>query len=329
MSADIGTEYPWLAAPWESLYAYLTSDRMPPALLLTGKRGLGKRMLARAFAQRLLCRHAAGEFACGSCNACCLVAAGTHPDLLVIEPEEVGKPIKVEAIRETISRLSLKPQYGGYRVVMLVSAQQMNRHAANSVLKTLEEPDAFTVFLLITDVPEALPVTVRSRCQHISVPEPPRSLVIDWLRTRGAGNQAEALCAMTQGAPIPALELRDTDTVLRRREVFESWSEIAAGHEDPVMAAAMWEKCGEELLGWLSGWVEDLIRIRCATGQTSRNNPEERDPLQSLAGQLDLAKLFEYLDLLVRAKRSLVSQINRQFLMEELTIRWSRLTRKS
>ncbi len=329
MSSDIGVDCPWLAAPWRRLYAYLTAGRLPPALLLSGRRGLGKTRLARTFAQRLLCRNASGEFPCGLCDGCRLVTAGTHPDLLPIEPEEAGKPIRVEAIRETIVRLSLRPHFGGRRVVLLAPAEMMNRHAANSVLKSLEEPDAATVFLLVTETPEALPVTVRSRCQQIAVAAPSRAELIAWLATRGATDQAETLCAIARDAPLRTLELLDTDAVTRHREVLDGWIGIAGGRVDPVAVAASWEKVAHDAVHWIAGWTEDLIRIRSAPDRPCRNLTGGQEVLRKLALRLESRQLFGYLDRLGLAKQSLLGQINRQLLMEELAIRWSRLAAKS
>ena len=326
MISEIGSVYPWLTGSWANLIAYVHADRMPHAMLITGRRGLGKRLLAKAFGQRLLCRGDAGEFACGRCAACRLVAAGTHPDLLTIEPEESGKSITVDAIREMIGVLSLKPHYGGHRVVILVPAHQMNRYAANCLLKTLEEPASQTLFLLLTEMPENLPVTIRSRCHRVSVPTPPRSAVVDWLRQCQAGDEAEILCSLAQGAPFRALELLGTPTAKRRREVFDSWLAVAWGRQDPVAVAASWEKsAAEEVVVWVRSWVEDIIRLRSAPGTVMRNSPDLQDALRTFVGTLDLVKLFEYLDLSYRAQRLLAGQVNRQFLLEELAIRWSRL----
>lgn len=329
MNTDIGTKYPWLGAPWRSLYAYIDSGRLPPALLLTGRIGLGKTLLARTFAQRLLCRNPLDDSSCGRCDGCRLVTAGSHPDLLTIEPEEPGKPIKVESIREAIGRLSLRPHYGGHRVVLVVPAHTMNRYAANSILKTLEEPDAATVFLLVTAVPEALPITVRSRCQSIAVSAPSRPALIEWLLRQGATDQAEAVSAIARDAPFRALELLHSETVARYRDVLQTWCEIAAGRVDPVAAAASWEKIAEDALIWMSGWIEDLIRIRCAPDRAARNLLESRGTIHELAVRIDLPGLFNYLDRLGRAKRNLAGQINRLLMMEELAIHWSRLAAHS
>ena len=148
-------EMGWLAPHWQRLGAYLETERVPQALLIVGRAGVGKEALAEAFGQKLLCRNP-GEYACGECVSCKLYAAGTLPDFIRIEPEEPGKVIPVDAIRGLIANLALKPQYSGRRVVLITPAHQMNASSANSLLKTLEEPDAHTTVLLLTDSPQSL-----------------------------------------------------------------------------------------------------------------------------------------------------------------------------
>lgn len=324
MTSGITLDYPWLGPAWRRLTEYVDSGRLPPALMLTGIRGLGKTLLARAFAQRLLCRTPEQHGACGGCSSCRLVTAGTHPDLLVLEPEEPGKPIKVDGVRDIINRLSLKPHFGGSRVVLIVSADAMNRYAANSVLKTLEEPDASTVFLLVTSGPEYLPATVRSRCQAISIAPPERDELLAWLQDRTEAGCVEELCEIAQGAPLRAVQLSSSNVVTRRQEIHSTWRAVADGSLDPVSAAATWEKSAEDAITWLMRWVEELARQRCIL--MSEESASGVDRRECVPGRREaLVALFRYRDLLITAKRGLASQVNRQLMMEELAIQWFRI----
>lgn len=327
MTGKLAEHYPWLAGPWSRLQAYVLAERMPHGLLITGPRGLGKQLLAKEFARRLLCRSVTGGLSCGGCAACRLLQAGTHPDFLMVEPVEAGKTISVDAVRDMIGVLSLRPQYGGFRIVVLAPADQMSRSAVNSLLKTLEEPDSRTVLLLLSEAPENLPATIRSRCHRIAVLTPPRDVAVAWLREHQAGDQAENLCSMARGAPLRALELLGTTAAKRRLEVFESWLSVVHRRQDPVAAAVLWEKSSaEEVIAWLASWLEDLVRLRVAWRSAVCNNADLQEPLRAAARRLDLKELFQNLDLAYRAQRALGGQINRQFLLEELAIYWSRST---
>jgi len=314
---------PWLEPYWRRLQAYAGFERVPQALLIAGIAGVGKMQLARLFAQRLLCRRP-GDLACGECVSCQLFAAQTHPDFLVVEPAEPGKPITVDAIRGLIASLSLKPQYSGYRVVILAPAHQMNSSAANSLLKTLEEPDEHTVMLLLTETPAALPATILSRCQRMEIAVPDRALSIRWLAEQGLGEQAEVLLALAQGAPLRAVALAQEGVIERREEFFLAWRDVARRIQEPVLVAEKWAKYScEALTDWMSSWVIDLIRLRALPNCGPLNNPDLRESLQATARQLELKNLFRFLDLLNATKRRLLGQVNRQLALEELLIHWS------
>jgi DNA polymerase-3 subunit delta' len=318
-----GANAPWLEPYWRRLAAYAASERVPQALLIAGIDGVGKMRLACLFAQRLLCRRP-GDLACGECVSCRLFAAQTHPDFLVVEPAEPGKPITVDAIRGLIATLSLKPQYSGYRVVILAPAHQMNSSAANSLLKTLEEPDEHTVMLLLTEAPAALPATVLSRCQRMDIAVPDRALSVRWLAEQGLGEQAEVLLALAQGAPFRAVALAQEGVIERREEFFLAWRDVARRIQEPVLVAEKWAKFScEALTDWIASWVIDLIRLRALPNCAPLNNPDLRESLQATARQLELKSLFRFLDLLNATKRRLVGQINRQLALEELLIHWS------
>jgi DNA polymerase-3 subunit delta' len=178
--------------------------QLPHALLLTGQRGIGKFELARSFAASLLCENltAAGE-ACGACLACGWLAQGNHPDLRLLQPnaliaeaaesgelDEAGKKkpsqqITIDQVRALDDFLHVGTHRHGARVVLLNPAEAMNRSTANALLKSLEEPIASTLFLLISSEPHRLLPTIRSRCQVMPVRHPVHGLAGQWLRDAG------------------------------------------------------------------------------------------------------------------------------------------------
>lgn len=319
--------YPWLRDGWLRLQAYLDSGRVPQALLMTGPAGIGKRQLALLLAQRLLCREP-GEFGCGHCASCSLFAAGTHPDLLQVAPAERGKPITVDAIRGLIAALALKPQYSGHRVVILAPAHQMNVNAANSLLKTLEEPERHTVMLLLSEQPAVLPATIASRCQRFALGLPDKARVLDFLAGQGYADRAEVLWGIAGGAPLRALQVAETAVVETRAAFFGDWAAVAAGREQPVAVAEKWAKAAlDDLADWMVSWTGDLIRLKSAPNCPRLDNPDVAANLQAMAARLHLTGIFEQFDGLIQARRLLAGQVNRQLLLEQLLIRWAWLAR--
>jgi len=160
--------YPWQRPLWQGLLDRLRDGRLPHALLLSGPAGMGKQEFASRFSRAILCDSPNEDgSACGQCRGCQLMQAGSHPDYLLVAPEEEGKAIGIDAVRELARFQALKSQYGRQRVIQLQPADALNPNSANALLKTLEEPAGDTILLLTTDRPMALLPTIRSRCQKI------------------------------------------------------------------------------------------------------------------------------------------------------------------
>jgi DNA polymerase-3 subunit delta' len=173
----------------QTLQAAHASGRLPHGWLISGPRGIGKATLAYRFARYLLSDDqpspAPGLFADApdqtglevdmSGPVSRQIAAGSHPDLLVIERrfdprrKRWREEIVVDDVREMGSFLALTPSMGGWRVVIVDAADEMNRNAANAILKLLEEPPSRTVMILVSHFPGRLLPTIRSRCRHMAL----------------------------------------------------------------------------------------------------------------------------------------------------------------
>jgi DNA polymerase-3 subunit delta' len=319
---------PWHKAHWQRLCDYITQQRIPQALLITGNKGLGKRELAERFAASLLCSapNADGE-SCNQCHGCKLIAAGNHPDLIYIVPEEPGKAIGINQIRELILDTQLKPQYDAYRVVIIDPADQLNKAAANAFLKCLEEPTERTLIILITAKPAKLPITIVSRCQRLAINPPDRNTVIDWLKQQSIGDP-ETLAALSQNAPLAALQYAGEDTLSIQSSCFKAWLDIAQHRASPVVIAEDWQKLPlPALLLWLTSWLADMIKCKFLVHPSQLFNTSLQRPLQELSRPLDLKNLFQLYDLLLAARERIDSQINKQMMLEEILILWSEINR--
>jgi DNA polymerase III subunit delta' len=317
--------YPWLEPYRLTVTTALAQGRLPHALLLTGLPGLGKGALADAIVRQLLCTARpldAGP--CGSCAACAQINAGSHPDYINVQPEEDASVIKVDQIRWLTERLSLSSHQGGYKVAILNPAETMNLNAANSLLKTLEEPSDNTVLVLIAAQPARLPATVRSRCQQVRIDTPDNKVALDWLQAQGHGEAAQTYLQLAHGAPLEALRQAQLNSIDLRRERFTALVNILEDRVSPLLVAQGWCK-DEDMQGirWMREWLMDLLRIS-VSGQTNQvRSVDLQDGLLTLARRLDSRMVFELLERINRTMRSTAGTLNRQLLTEDILIAWA------
>ena len=323
--------------PWnQPLFRQLTGDRerMPHALLLHGPAGVGKRDLARSLAQWAVCEAPVPEGACGQCDACNWFVQGNHPDFRQIEPleadsEEGGKPAKkggrqinVESVRAITEFLGLSAHRGGWRAALIHPAEHMNAAAANALLKTLEEPPARVLLILVSHQPGRLLPTVISRCRKVAVSTPDRDVALAWLREAGVAAPEDVL-AEAGGAPLTALEYADSERSARR-EAFLDQLARPASLEPSDMARAFHDPISEPW-GWLARWIVDLLSLRL-TG-AGRYFQARAASAGQLGHKADLAGLLEFQRELNDAARWLRHPLNTQLLLESWLIRYIQVTR--
>ncbi len=240
---------PWQQDAWQRFEKSRQTGRLGHAILLSGPAGTGKKAFANAMASRLLCEQPEAGSACGACRGCRLLAAGSHPDHLVIEPEEGGSGIlKIEPIRVLTEFSQRTSQYSGARVAIIQPAEAMNRNAANALLKTLEEPSAGMTLILVTHAPARLPATIRSRCQQYRLGIPAPEAAVQWLDGALSNDSnhppGELLLALSGGAPLQALALAEAVGLDDWQALTESIAGVHTGALTPVQAAAQWQEQG-------------------------------------------------------------------------------------
>jgi DNA polymerase-3 subunit delta' len=318
---------PWQQPLWDNLQSRIAQENLPHALLLTGRRGVGKLQFARQIADLLLCSE--NQTApCGQCKGCRLIAAGTHPDLKVIQPPEDKNVISVDQIRELTRYLSLTALCGGYQVILITPADAMNVNAANSLLKTLEEPPANTLLLLMTDRPSALTATIRSRCQVINFEKPAHESALAWLKNQQPeleAKVAETVLELADGAPLRAAEMVAQGAINQRTEMLDDLEQIAAGRCDPIEIAKKWLKLGKkESLYWVYGWLVDMVRMKVANQPPYIANADVAPRLSRMAASIELPLLYKRLDQVSEALRLADNQsLNAELLLEGVLIGWT------
>ena len=304
----------WCRAQWNVLAARATNGTLPHALLLCGPAGLGKRALTEAFVRARLCESPREGNACGTCRTCKLLAAGTHPDrmLVTLEPNPktgvMRKEIVVDQIRGLSSRLAMSSQLGGWQIAVIDPADAMNTPAQNALLKTLEEPGDASLIVLVADQPWRLSATIRSRCQRLDFTVPPQEEALAWLSDRGV-ESPEAVLAASGGNPGQAWLQAEQGGMQRRQDVARDLLALAAGRAHAREIGRTW--AGDEpgqRLDQAARLLEGALHAR-AEGRKARFDPGWDDDVLAerfasanrlrllLNGPLraDLA-LFEWLD---------------------------------
>ena len=196
----------------------IAADEISHAYLFSGMAGIGKMKTAREFAKAILCLNAAQK-PCGVCSVCLQITHDNHPDVKVIAPKAGEASIKISQVREMISELSVKPYSGNWRIVIIDEAEKMTPEAQNSLLKSLEEPLSYNIFVLITSHPQMILPTIRSRCQsyHFQPLKPQAIQKILQAETAFDSQTISAAVLAADGSPGMACYLLENSEIQEER----------------------------------------------------------------------------------------------------------------
>jgi len=279
---------------------------LPQSLIFAGPAGVGKHKTAVALAQLVNCQNRGGAHldACGECASCKRIARRVHPDVQFLEPEESGT-IKTDQIRGAIESAGYRPFEGRRRVVVIDQADAMVLNGQDALLKTLEEPPAASVFVLVTSTPDTLLPTVRSRCQRLRFGRLAPADVAAVLKEKHGYSEADAHAAasMSDGSIGRALEEGSASFVEARTAALELLQRAAANANPAArlqaainMPGATRGKADRTALGQslqaLSSILRDLGALLSSADDRALANADLKTPLQALLRSYDRARVL-------------------------------------
>jgi DNA polymerase-3 subunit delta' len=316
--------YPWQQNQWNKVKDTFHTGRLAHALLLTGPDGIGIDHFAYSLSAFLLCSDKKENHACGLCKSCVLLGSQNHPDFFMIEPEEPGKQIKVDDIRGLINFIHLSSQYSSSKIVIINPAEAMNRNAANSLLKTLEEPPDGVIFLVVSSQPARLAVTIRSRCQRLNFSKATNEIGINWLKdvAQVDTNKATELFTSCEGRPLDALKLIESKTSIHRIEVLSDLKTLTQASADTIGIAKKWNDFGTlEVFAWILEFISSMTRAKLSGVEDNSNLGRD---LQHIGNHLNLFQLVNCYDKAIQQYRAVTGpfNLNRMGLLEDFIIYW-------
>lgn len=286
--------------------------------IFEGPAGCGRRTTALALIQALFCQVLQDD-ACGNCPSCRKVTGGNHADIRIVQPD--GQFIKIEQVRELQRDLVLRPYEAPRKACIIEQAERFNTAAANSLLKTLEEPPGDAIIILLTENAGMLLPTVRSRCQLIRFsPLAPENIRI-LLERDGLPVETARLVAPLAGGSMETARNLDNDRLASRREaVIRSVAEI-----DPSRISTVFD-ASEELAGSRDETIESLdILLSCcrdamhlAAGGTQIVNEGIRSDIERLAVRFPLAKSLRLVEETLATRRAVQRNANGKLALDQL-----------
>lgn len=309
------------------LHRSTANNRVAHAYLFRGPDGVGKQRTALTFAAFINCHAPDGNDICGRCRSCRKFHSGNHPDLHIIRPD--GAMIKINQIRQLRQTLAFPPLEADFRVVIIEDVHTMRREAANSLLKTLEEPPPDNLLILTADLASELLPTIVSRCQIIPFsPLPYEQLAQALISADGLAEEtAFTLAAISEGSLGQARVLEDQRLLGCRRQIVEKLISLSPRQpEAPAAVFQLAEKAAglkeqlPDLFDLLRIWLRDLMYLAAGGAESRIINRDLAATLPLVRERWSLAELSDKLQLISQAEKKLLRNCNRSLVCEVLLL---------
>ena len=304
----------------------IAQRRVGHAYLFSGIDAVGKRTLAGEFAGALNCDQTDSlHDACGKCSSCLKIRHSSHPDMIFIEAD--GQFIRINAIREIQEQMKFKPLEGRWRAVIIDDADKMNDQVANALLKTLEEPSASNILILVSSRPYSMPVTIISRCRHMRFNPLPAAAVAQFLMEReGMERQkADLLAGLSGGSVGRALELDKEDVVAYRTGIMQVL--MNTRKDDPISLLNLASNFGQDKKKIKQGLdiINSCFRDALIFKETQKNemliNSDKSSFITTLAHQLSGGQILQNIFLIEKAWETIEQNVNKTLTLETMAFK--------
>lgn len=316
----------------------VAEDRIGQSLLMAGPRGVGKYHFAVALAQALNCEHVSQGDACGECVPCGKIERREHGDVRIvlreskdptIKKDYKSQFIKIEYTRALSEQAQYRPYEGRRRVFIIDEAEYLQHQAANSLLRTLEEPPPTSLVVLVTSKPYSLIDTIRSRCLMLSFAPLGAEEIEEHLRVKEKrpSEEARLLARVARGSIGRALEIKLDDYREMRDRMLEVLETLASTRDMPTLLSAseylgrkLEKEAFEEHLDTLTVLLDDLFHVKLNGSEESLTNADIVDRLRQVADNTTIEQITEWADGVEQIFVALPRNVNRQLAMDAMLI---------
>ena len=307
----------------EILKRAVNNDKVPHAYLFSGLAGIGKKLVAMRLAKSLQCE-AIDNKPCGICLPCKKIEDGNHPDILMVEPD--GQFIKVDQIRELQKKLGYKPFEGKATVCIIDGADKLNISAANSLLKTLEEPPARTHLVLIAENIRMVIPTILSRCQRINFsPLPVEDVEVILKKDESFGGEdIKTIAAMSGGSPGKALSMAGAFPMEEKDLLLKDFSSINSVEKAFLLAEKLIAKDQvNQLMGkleLLKFFLRDVMLTKLGSGNKIVN-VNQKHIIAKRADQLTIKDIISEVEIISEAEKTITMNANKRLTVETMLLK--------
>ena len=301
-------------------------EKVSHAYILSGEAGMGKKTLANAFAMTLLCEEE-GKEPCMHCHACKQVLSGNHPDLIYVTHEKTAS-MGVDDIREQINdTIMVRPYSSQYKIYIVDEAQKMTVQAQNALLKTIEEPPAYAVIMLLTTNPDAFLQTILSRCVQLKLKPLKDSVVKGYLedKLQVKDVQAEIYSAFARGNLGKAIHLAQSeDFKMMYEEILRLLKEIKDMDISQLLDVIRKLKDDntdiKECLDFMQMWYRDILMYKTTKDLNLLIFKDEFSAVKKAASLSSYEGLERILEAIDKARVRLDANVNMELVMELLLL---------